>query len=58
VQGYRVPAGKNGGGGVMARTMLCATKRHDRCPGKVINVKGWIIGDCQCDCHKVEEVRE
>jgi hypothetical protein len=40
----------------MARTMLCATKRHDRCPGKVINVKGWVIGDCQCDCHKVDKV--
>jgi hypothetical protein len=60
VPGYGVPAGKNGGVSVMARTMLCATKRHDRCPGKVVNIKGWIVGDCQCECHKakVEEVRE
>lgn len=59
--GYGVPAGKNGGVSVMARTMLCATKRHDRCPGKVVNIKGWIVGDCQCECHKsvgVEKVRE
>jgi hypothetical protein len=42
----------------MARTMLCATKRHDRCPGKVINIKGWIVGDCECACHSLGESRE
>jgi len=42
----------------MARTMLCATKRHDRCPGKVVSIGGFILGDCECECHKVERVVE
>jgi hypothetical protein len=41
----------------MAQTLLCRTRRHDRCPGKVVSIGGWILGDCECECHKAGEVK-